>query len=244
MGQQPETLAPVSVTRALGLRDLKRPRPIILQEPHIEVVQLSSYGKYHIILLSDTGTLLSDEQIAQRVKDHSTQPKVASMLITQDALAQSKKLEMKDNNASSCVIGLMEVKTQTETAPPTKKQKTGMGKGTEEKIKCAHILLKHKELKVMDKQVRRDFKGATRTLAEAENEMLKMLKIIEADPNMFSKFARTASECQSSQLSGDLGWFGRGSWDAPFEDIVFNMKPGTLSDIVSTCRGVHLIHRQ
>jgi NIMA-interacting peptidyl-prolyl cis-trans isomerase 1 len=62
----------------------------------------------------------------------------------------------------------------------------------------------------------------------------------EAD---LAQLAQTESDCSSAQRGGDLGFFGRGQMQQPFEEATFNLKVGELSDLVYTDSGVHIILR-
>lgn len=57
----------------------------------------------------------------------------------------------------------------------------------------------------------------------------------------FAELAKEFSDCPSSGQGGDLGYFGRGQMIKPFEDAVFAMQAGDLSNIVETAFGYHLI---
>jgi NIMA-interacting peptidyl-prolyl cis-trans isomerase 1 len=56
--------------------------------------------------------------------------------------------------------------------------------------------------------------------------------------------AKQRSDCGSCAQSGDLGHFGRGDMQKPFEDASFALKVGEMSGIVDTDSGVHLILRK
>ncbi len=58
-------------------------------------------------------------------------------------------------------------------------------------------------------------------------------------------FARLAAEVSQDPISakqgGDLGWFGRGVMDKAFEEAVFALAPGQLSEPVQSALGWHVI---
>jgi peptidyl-prolyl cis-trans isomerase C len=57
----------------------------------------------------------------------------------------------------------------------------------------------------------------------------------------FATVAKESSECPSAANGGDLDYFQRGQMVKPFEDVAFSSKPETVSDIVETQFGYHLI---
>ncbi|MCJ7603825.1 MAG: SurA N-terminal domain-containing protein, partial [Desulfobulbaceae bacterium] len=96
--------------------------------------------------------------------------------------------------------------------------------GQQEKRRARHILLKTTD---QDKQARR---------AEIE----KILARAKAGED-FSALARQFSEDGSAAQGGDLGFFGRGQLVQTFEDAVFSLQKGGISDIVETPFGFHII---
>lgn len=59
----------------------------------------------------------------------------------------------------------------------------------------------------------------------------------------FSELASQFSDCSSAKRGGDLGPFGRGQMQKPFEDATYGLAVGELSDLISTDSGVHIILR-
>lgn len=59
----------------------------------------------------------------------------------------------------------------------------------------------------------------------------------------FPKYATERSDCSSFKAKGDLGFFGPGMMQQPFEEASFALQPGEMSGIVSTDSGYHLIYR-
>lgn len=59
-----------------------------------------------------------------------------------------------------------------------------------------------------------------------------------ADGGNFEEIANRQSDCPGQ--GGDLGWFPRGQMVQEFEDIVFQMQPGDVSEIFLTQFGYHI----
>ncbi len=57
----------------------------------------------------------------------------------------------------------------------------------------------------------------------------------------FEALARDFSTCPSKSKGGDLGWFGPGKMVPAFEAAVKRMGIGSVSDIVQTQFGYHII---
>src|SRR5438876_1455998 len=57
-------------------------------------------------------------------------------------------------------------------------------------------------------------------------------------PEVAKKFS---ADSASREQGGELGWFRRGVMVKQFEDVAFRLKPGTISDVVRTEFGFHII---
>lgn len=108
-------------------------------------------------------------------------------------------------------------------------------------VRCAHILQKHKDSRRPIDSYRN--KKITRTKEEAIANIQAFQSQLQTNPSLFQKIATEYSECSSCQNGGDLGFFGKGQMQKPFEDAAFNLQVGQISGIVSTDSGIHLILR-
>ncbi|WP_432823240.1 SurA N-terminal domain-containing protein [Trichloromonas sp.] len=98
-----------------------------------------------------------------------------------------------------------------------------------EQVKASHILIK------VPLDADQETKDRKRQLAD------KVLEEVRAGKD-FATLVRKYSDDQGTiAQDGDLGFFSRGIMVADFEKAAFAMKPGNISDIVTTPFGYHII---
>ncbi len=77
---------------------------------------------------------------------------------------------------------------------------------------------------------------------EVKKKAEQVLAEVKKNPAKFADLAQKYSQDPgSAQKGGDLGSFGRGMMVKPFEQAVFSMKPGQISDLVQSDFGYHII---
>jgi peptidyl-prolyl cis-trans isomerase D len=77
---------------------------------------------------------------------------------------------------------------------------------------------------------------------DAKKRALALLEQVRKAPDSFADAARKNSQDPGSAAKGgDLDFFGRGAMVKPFEDAVFSMKKGDISDVVESDFGYHVI---
>lgn len=85
-----------------------------------------------------------------------------------------------------------------------------------------------------------DAPAAERQQARERAEAL--LAEVRKDPASFAAVARNNSQDPgSAERGGDLDFFGRGAMVKPFEDAVFAMKRGEISNVIESDFGFHII---
>ena len=109
-------------------------------------------------------------------------------------------------------------------------------------VRCAHLLIKHTGSR--NPVSRRTGQQITMSPEDAKKELQQYeAKIRSEGLNSFPKYASERSDCSSYKNQGDLGFFGRGDMQEPFENAGFALQVGEMSGIVSTDSGLHLIYR-
>jgi len=127
------------------------------------------------------------------------------------------------------------------TSRPDNAQSASGGDGAqEEKIRAAHLLVKHNQSR-RPKSWKED--PITRSKDEAMSVILGYEQRIRAGETTLAQLASTESDCPSARKGGDLGFFGRGDMQQEFEEAAFNLKVGDMSHVVDTNSGLHLIER-
>ena len=105
--------------------------------------------------------------------------------------------------------------------------------GTQEQRQAAHILI----------TVPPQASDADKQAAKAKAEQI--LQQVKQSPGKFAELAKQYSQDPgSASKGGDLGMFGRGMMVKPFEDAVFQLKPGEISGLVQSDFGFHIIKLQ
>lgn len=79
---------------------------------------------------------------------------------------------------------------------------------------------------------------------EARAEAERIRKRILAGEEFAVLAEQHSEDPGSARRGGDLGFFGRGRMVKPFEDAVFSMKDGEISDVVESEFGYHIIKRE
>ncbi|KAL3829403.1 hypothetical protein ACJIZ3_018205 [Penstemon smallii] len=113
-----------------------------------------------------------------------------------------------------------------------------------EKVRASHILIKHKGSR--RKSSWKDPDGhviSSTTRDEAVSQLDALRTELLSDAASFADLASRHSHCSSAKRGGDLGSFGRGQMQKPFEEATFALKVGEISEIVDTDSGVHIIMR-
>lgn len=82
-----------------------------------------------------------------------------------------------------------------------------------------------------------------RTQQQAVARLTEIREQVLNSPEEFARVAQQESDCGSAQNGGDLGEFGRGQMQKPFEDATFALKVGEVSQIIHTDSGEHIILR-
>ncbi|RGE45400.1 peptidyl-prolyl cis-trans isomerase [Comamonas testosteroni] len=86
----------------------------------------------------------------------------------------------------------------------------------------------------------KDAPAAEREKAKAKADAL--LAQVRKDPKSFADVAKKESQDPGSAANGgDLGYFGHGAMVKPFEEAVFKMKEGEVSDVIESDFGYHII---
>jgi peptidyl-prolyl cis-trans isomerase C len=97
-----------------------------------------------------------------------------------------------------------------------------------EAVRASHILI------LVDEKADAAAKQKARATIDA---VLKRAKAGED----FAALAREHSQDGSAAQGGDLGFFGRGRMVPAFDQVAFSLKPGDISDVVTTQFGYHVI---
>ncbi|KAF4734159.1 hypothetical protein FOZ62_029220 [Perkinsus olseni] len=248
----------LAVSRAFGDREFKTPNKLIISVPSVNHHTLSPETDIALVLVCDGVTdVMTPAMIGAKILQYNRKPKAASGGLIQEAYQRGSQ----DNLTAITVflnwprpptfgdldlLAEQQAKALEDPSSPkaAKRQRTGPAREVK-KIRCKHILMKHKDVRNPRDRVRN--KQVTRTKTEAENTMMSILADLRKDSSKFPELCKKHSECLSSRktghLCGDLDWFGHGKMMPEFEEAAFALVVGEMSDLVYSPSGIHIIVR-
>ncbi|MCD7446513.1 Peptidyl-prolyl cis-trans isomerase Pin1 [Datura stramonium] len=111
-------------------------------------------------------------------------------------------------------------------------------------VRASHILIKHEGSRRKSSWKDPEGRIISNTTRDAAVSQLKAFRDdIISGKSKFEDVASRFSDCSSAKRGGDLGPFGRGQMQKPFEDTTYALKVGEISDIIDTDSGAHIILR-
>ncbi len=121
-----------------------------------------------------------------------------------------------------------------------------------DKVRASHILISadpeqiKEAAKANPKTKNLTNEEANKYVEEQMAERLKkaesLLETLKKDPSAFAKIAKDNSDdVESAKQGGDLGFFAKQEMVEPFSKAAFELQPNTLSGIVKTNYGYHII---
>ncbi len=176
------------------------------------------------------------DRVEKRISDMIDQ--IGGREVFEQRLAEQKMTEdaLRDNMEQGCKVDILVEKVSEEASEPTEEELKAHFEANKEQFvqperaSAQHILIKPESET-----------DEARVAAEAKMEDIR--KQLD-DGGNFGELAKEHSECPSGkQANGSLGWFGRGMMVPEFDNAVFSMEVGELSEIIETQFGYHVIYK-
>ena len=190
-------------------------------------------------------TLLSQESKSRGIKIDESEidakmQQLRSQFQTQEAFDKAMKERgmtldklRRDAKVDLSVTKLMDAEVSTVPGPSDLETKEFYEKNPnqfkqDEQVRASHIL------------VRVDEKADAAKKAKARAEIDAVLKQARAGAD-FAKLAQEHSQDSSAAQGGDLSYFSKGQMVPAFDKVAFELKPGEISNVVTTQFGYHII---
>jgi peptidyl-prolyl cis-trans isomerase C len=189
---------------------------------------LSQESRARKIVVSDTDV---DARLAEIRKSFPTEA-----AFTQGIAAQGLTLDQLKSQARTSieVAKVIEAEVNTKVAVQDPEVKTFYDQNLErfkqgDSVHAAHILIGVPQNATPEQK------------AEAKTKAAAILKTIKAGGDFATLARANSSDPGSAQNGGDLGFFPKGQMTPAFEEAAFKLKPGTVSALVETPFGFHII---
>jgi peptidyl-prolyl cis-trans isomerase C len=185
--------------------------------------------------VDEAGIKVTDQDADKKIKDLAAENKITVKGLRQQIEDQGRDFEYWRQQIKKPLAyeKLMETKweghvTVTEEDAQEYYRNNKKQFSTPERVHAKHILIK------VDQGAADEEKTNAKQRLDAIREEIKN----GAD---FSEMAKNHSDCPSAKNGGDLGYFAKGQMVKPFEEAAFAAEPGTMTDVVETQFGYHLI---
>ncbi len=171
-----------------------------------------------------------DEQMQQMQKQFPNEAEFKKALTSRNTTLEQLKadaqVDMSINKMMEAEIEKIPAATEAEAKEFYDKNPDKFEQG--EAVRASHILVMAEEKADEAK------KKAARTKIDG------LLKRVKAGED-FAKLAKEHSDDGSKEQGGDLGFFQQGRMVPAFDKVAFSLKPGDVSDVVTTEFGYHII---
>jgi peptidyl-prolyl cis-trans isomerase C len=177
---------------------------------------------------------VSDAEVNERLKamqgqfptEEEFKKALASRSMTVERLRDDARVDMVITRLMDSEVASAEPATDADCQEFYEKNPDKFKRG--EAVRASHILIMANE--TADE--------ATRKKARAQIDAVHKRARAGED---FAKLAQAHSQDGSAAQGGDLNFFERGRMVPPFEEAAFALKPGEISDVVTTQFGYHVI---
>jgi len=105
---------------------------------------------------------------------------------------------------------------------------------SEKEIRANHLLICYEDIENCESGLSKE---------DAYNKILELKSLATAN-NFIDLVKNNSTEPGANESGGNLGWFGRDAMVKSFETAIFAQKVGTVSEVVETQFGYHLIYKQ
>ena len=164
---------------------------------------------------------LAEQRFADALKRYGGAKKLAEAGVDEDALRSDIRTQLKVERLVESVTTKARAPRPKELAQAYRRNKQRYK--TEEMVRASHIV-KHVEKDVTEEQAKL-----------AAESIYSRLQAGEA----FESLADEDSDCPGG--GGDLGYFARGKMVSEFEEVVFKMQVGQVSEVFKTVFGFHIV---
>jgi peptidyl-prolyl cis-trans isomerase C len=177
---------------------------------------------------------VSDAEVEGRMKqmqgqfpsEGEFQKALAARNMTVEQLRADTKIDMMIGKMMEAEVAAEAAATDAEARDFYAKNPDKFKQG--EAVRASHILIMANE------------KTGEAAKKQARAKIDGLLKRVRAGED-FARLAKENSQDGSAAQGGDLNFFGRGQMVPPFEQAAFALKPGEVSDVVTTQFGYHII---